>query len=167
NIEKSQGKYKQALKAYKQVQYQDPDFVCEVIIPIQQCYEKLNAKEDMLRYLDQVIKSCPHISVVLATAAQYKRFRGDREAAVFLAEHMREKPSIRGIRHLVDYHLVQAKEEVRDDLLILRCMMDKLLENKPTYRCNHCGFSTKTLHWQCPSCRQWSSIKPIHRIDGE
>lgn len=167
NIKKAQCDYAGALKAYKQVQHQDADFISEVIFRIQHCYEKLGSHSAMLNYFEYLIQVCPHISVILASAQSYKKSNGDKEAAQFLAEHMRLKPSIRGIRHLVDYHLEGAAGDVREDLTLLRSLMDKLLENKPTYRCRQCGLATKTLHWQCPSCRQWSSIKPNHRIEGE
>jgi len=41
----------------------------------------------------------------------------------------------------------------------LRPHIHRLLDDKPLYQCGHCGFEAKTLHWQCPSCRHWSTIK--------
>ena len=29
------------------------------------------------------------------------------------------------------------------------------------------GFEAKALHWQCPGCKTWSSVKPIYGIEGE
>ncbi len=29
------------------------------------------------------------------------------------------------------------------------------------YRCEACGFSSRKLFWQCPGCRDWSTVKPI------
>lgn len=167
NIKKSLGDYNHALKCFKQVQHQDSDFISEVMLHIQHCYEKLGAVSAMLNYFEYLQQVCPNISVILASAKTYQKNNGDKDAAEFLAECMREKPSIRGIRHLVDYHLEGAGDSVREDLLLLRSLMDKLLESKSTYRCRHCGLATKTLHWQCPSCREWSSIKPNHQIEGE
>ncbi len=167
NIYKSQQMYKQALKFYKQVHMQDSEFISEVIFNIQICYEKIGAKNAMVNYFEFLLQNNPNVYIILATAENYRRTMGEREATTFLAEHMRKKPSIRGIRHLVDYHLESARLEVRDDLLLLRSLMDKLMEARHTYRCGQCGLSTKTLNWQCPGCRQWSSTKPISRIDGE
>ena len=31
----------------------------------------------------------------------------------------------------------------------------------PAYRCNRCGFGARSHHWQCPSCKEWGSIKPL------
>ncbi|WP_348253780.1 hypothetical protein, partial [Salmonella enterica] len=30
-----------------------------------------------------------------------------------------------------------------------------------------CGFTAYTLYWHCPSCRPWSTIKPIRGLDGQ
>ena len=34
-------------------------------------------------------------------------------------------------------------------------------EPKARYRCEACGFSSRKLFWQCPGCRDWSTVKPI------
>ena len=51
-------------------------------------------------------------------------------------------------------------------LEVLHRLVEQLVADKPLYRCGHCGFDGKTLHWQCPSCKQWSSVKPIQGIEG-
>jgi lipopolysaccharide biosynthesis regulator YciM len=30
-----------------------------------------------------------------------------------------------------------------------------------TYNCSNCGYTAKNYIWQCPSCNQWETIKPI------
>ena len=27
------------------------------------------------------------------------------------------------------------------------------------YRCNECGFSTRSFYWQCPACHSWDSFE--------
>jgi lipopolysaccharide biosynthesis regulator YciM len=41
------------------------------------------------------------------------------------------------------------------------------MQAKPRYRCGYCGFSARTLYWQCPGCKKWGTIKPIYGIEGE
>ena len=40
-------------------------------------------------------------------------------------------------------------------------LIEKLVVNKPLYRCQACGFAGRTLQWQCPACKRWDMIKPI------
>ena len=42
-----------------------------------------------------------------------------------------------------------------------------LRERQSDYQCEHCGFVARHLHWQCPSCKHWNSIKPIQGVEGE
>ena len=53
----------------------------------------------------------------------------------------------------------------KEDLHILQNLMKKVLANKPDYQCTSCGFSGKSLHWQCPGCRQWSTMQPIYSLE--
>ncbi|MET0231831.1 MAG: lipopolysaccharide assembly protein LapB, partial [Rhodanobacteraceae bacterium] len=54
-----------------------------------------------------------------------------------------------------------------DNFLILRDLTRKLVEGQAMYRCNKCGFGAKAHHWQCPSCKSWGSVRPIHGVVGE
>ncbi|MFX1325061.1 MAG: lipopolysaccharide assembly protein LapB, partial [Promethearchaeota archaeon] len=43
--------------------------------------------------------------------------------------------------------------------------LDSYLQNKPAYHCTNCGFQSRAMQWQCPSCKQWDRVRPIHGID--
>ncbi len=40
-------------------------------------------------------------------------------------------------------------------------------QKKPSYLCKQCGFSSRLLYWQCPSCRQWAALKSIQSDNEE
>ena len=92
---------------------------------------------------------------------------GRRAAASFMGTQLKKRPSVRGLDYLIGLNLDESAGEARENLLILRDLTRKLLEGQPVYRCNHCGFGTRSLHWQCPSCKNWNSVKPIHGVAGE
>jgi hypothetical protein len=52
-------------------------------------------------------------------------------------------------------------------VVLIRELLQRLLQRKASYRCSRCGFSPRTLHWQCPSCKSWGSIKPVHGVTGD
>ena len=43
----------------------------------------------------------------------------------------------------------------------------KLALSNARYRCTNCGYSTQRFIWNCPSCKQWESIRPIQRFQFE
>ena len=80
---------------------------------------------------------------------------------------MRQRPSVRGLKELINVTLYKSSGEARENLLILQDLTRKLVEGQAMYRCNRCGFGAKAHHWQCPSCKSWGSVRPIHGVANE
>lgn len=161
------GNCKAALKAFHQVEEQDIEYLPEVLEPLRQCYEQAGAFEELKRYLAAVIDRYNGISPVLMLADLLARTEGDAAAVDFLAAQVRKRPSVRGLGRLIDLNLAAASGKAKEDLLILRDLVAQLLGSKPKYKCSHCGFAGKSLHWQCPTCKEWNTVKPIHGVEGE
>jgi lipopolysaccharide biosynthesis regulator YciM len=156
--------YKSALKSLKRIKTQNPDYLSEAIDLLASCYEAINEEEKLIKYLMQVLEEHPRIPVVLILSERIRQWKGDKIAANFVADYVRRFPSISGLHLFINLHLSNTEGRARDDLLILQGLTKKLLADKPDYQCTSCGFSGKSLHWQCPGCKQWSSIKPIHSL---
>lgn len=152
--------HSKALRYLKKISTQDSGFIAEAIPKIAYCFEKLGKNNALLAYLYELLKQCPSISVVLAIAEQIKKRESELVAANYLADFMRQQPSLRGLTYLVDFHLSRTAGIVKEDLLMLKQLMGNLMLSKPTYQCLQCGFGCKKLLWQCPSCRTWGEIKP-------
>ena len=39
--------------------------------------------------------------------------------------------------------------------------INKLVAGRSRYRCGHCGFRGQSLHWHCPGCKHWGTIKDL------
>jgi lipopolysaccharide assembly protein B len=166
-IERDSGNCKAATRAYRRVEQQDPMLISEVLESLLQCYENLNNDKEIKTYLEHTLKKYGGITSVLLYADQIRNTKGDKAAALFIVESLRQKPSIRGLSHLIEISLDFTKGTPHDNLLILQEITNKLLEDKPVYQCTQCGFNGKSMFWHCPSCKSWSSIKPIQGIEGE
>ena len=161
------GRFKQALQVFQRAVQQDSDYLTEMVAPIILCYEQLEDEEAMQDYLQLCLQKYPRTSVLLALASYRQCQQGDMAAAELIAQHLQHRPSIRGLQRLITLQLNMASEEAKKNLTILYDLVANLLKNKPIYRCGHCGFNGKVLHWLCPSCRHWGSIKPIQGVEGE
>jgi lipopolysaccharide biosynthesis regulator YciM len=160
-------RYKQAIKALKHVPEQDPEFLNEIIEPLVHCYQALDAMDDCIDYLEQALPHHPRASLIFVIGEYLSREKSVDLAIDFVSSHLSRHPSIRGLNRLIYWHLESAHGKVRDKLQMLYAITTKFLENKPIYRCGHCGFSGKLLHWHCPSCKQWGRVKPIHGLEGD
>lgn len=167
DIEHELGNCKAATRAYRRVEQQDPLMIPEVMEPLLQCYKELNNTKEIKSYLEHTLEKYDGITSVLLYAEQIRQTEGDKSAALFIVESLRRKPSIRGLSHLIEISLDFTKGTAHDNLLILQEITNKLLQDKPVYRCKQCGFKGKSMFWHCPSCKSWSSIKPIQGIEGE
>lgn len=159
--------YKAALKSLKRIKDQNPDYLSEAIELMASCYEKLGEEDKLVVYLKALLEEYPRVPVVLILAERVRKWKGDKVAATFVADYVRRYPSLRGLFLFINLYISSAEGQAREDLQILQNLMKKLLSDKPDYQCSSCGFSGKSLHWQCPSCKQWSTVLPMHGLAEE
>ena len=149
NVEIKNGRFKQAIRALKSVPEQDASFLNEIIEPMVHCYRELDAMDECIDYLEQSLPDHPRASVIFVIAEYLSREKSMDFAIDFVSSQLSHHPSIRGLNRLIYWHLESAHGKVRDQLQMLYAITSKFLENKPIYRCGHCGFSGKLLHWHC------------------
>ena len=165
-LEIKHGRYRSAIRALRQVPSQDPEFMQEIIEPIVECYEKIGELEECIDFLHHLIVEHPRTSAIFVIAEQLRAQKSIESAIDFVSSQLARYPSIRGLNKLIAWHLESAQGKVKQQLQMLYDITTKFLEKKPIYRCAHCGFSGKLLHWNCPSCKQWGRIKPINGLEG-
>jgi lipopolysaccharide biosynthesis regulator YciM len=167
SLEMKNNRFKQAIRALKNVPEQDAEFITEIIEPLVQCHRELEAMDECVDYLENTLADYPRASVIFVIGEYLRNEKGLDFAIDFVSGQLSRHPSIRGLNQLIYWHLDSAHGKVRDKLQMLYDITSKFLENKPIYRCGHCGFGGKLLHWHCPSCKQWSRMKPIHGLEGD
>ena len=91
--------------------------------------------------------------------------QGPQQAVDYLLAQLEQSPSLRGLKCLTE--LYKGNSEIASTRVsdVLLKTLDSELSARPAYSCKRCGFAAKTLHWQCPGCRSWGTIKPSHDHD--
>ncbi len=163
----SKREFERAIQFLKRVEHQDLEMVTEVIVPLSRCYRELGRLEEMRDYLERLTHLRAGTSPMLAVAQLLEEQRGLEPAKRYVVEELKIRPTLKGIERLIDYTLQGVQGEPREDLLILRETTLRLIASKASYKCGQCGFSGRSVYWQCPSCKAWSKIKPIQGIEGE
>ncbi len=166
-LAQQQGQLKTAIKTYKRVAEQDPDFISEIIEPLMQCYINQGKAEQGITYLQQLQQRYPHSSIALTLAAHIKQTQGLPAATDFITQQLQHMPSIRGLHQLISWDLLSAHGKIQDKFQTLKDLSQRLLANKPNYQCTTCGFAGKTLHWHCPGCKQWNTVKPLQGLESD
>ncbi len=161
DIELAAGDGKSALRAAQRVEQQDPAFISEALPLIKRCYQNSGRLADFNRYLQRLLAEHSCIAVVLELVELVRDDKGDEAAEEFVTNFLRHTPSVFGIERLIELNLERVNAEVKDKLLVLKQVTGDILKNKAIYQCHHCGFNGRTLHWQCPGCKGWNTVKPV------
>ncbi len=162
------GDFEAAAHAFEQVVEQDVEFASEILPSALQCYEKLEQGKRAREFLFALSERYDGISPALALVKMIAREQGDNAASSYLAEQLRSRPSVRGLLALIDLRIkLAAADSERENLSLLKELVRRWMEGRAAYRCTRCGFGARAHHWQCPSCKTWGSVKPIHGVAGD
>ncbi|MEX0731952.1 MAG: lipopolysaccharide assembly protein LapB [Aquisalimonadaceae bacterium] len=167
NVERAVGHHRQAIKAYQRITEQDIEYLPEVLPAMQACYEALERPQEFIEFLESVQHRYEGVSVMLLLADLIRQRDGEAAAADYLTQQLRRRPSVRGLDQLIELNLAIRDGSPDSEMQVLRDLFSELLRDKPAYTCRQCGFSARTLHWHCPSCRSWAMIRPIQGVQGE
>lgn len=167
DLSNAAGDHEAAVAHLRKIEHQDIDFLPEAIPRLVESYRELDRIEELSAYLSQLSELHSGITPVLVLAELTAERSGLDEARNHIVAELKTRPTIRGIDRLIEYSLVSAQGESKQNLELLKETTTRLIEDKLNYKCGNCGFTGRVLHWQCPSCKSWNTVKPIHGIEGE
>jgi len=168
-IQRESGQWAEAIAAYQAAARRDIDYLPEFISDAVHCFQQADRHDELKDWLESLMQQYPGISPVLALAEIIQKEQGQAAAAAFIAEALQERDSVRGLEALIrlSKHAGSGAGEASQHLDVLHHLVKKLLAKKARHQCRHCGFAARSLHWQCPSCKSWGSVKPIYGIEHE
>ncbi len=155
------GDHAAALAAFRAVEEQERGYFPEVIGLLEQCFTALDQRDQWLDYLHAVQGRDHSGRVTAALAELLEEQRGEAAALAFLEAELREYPTVLGLRCFIDLKRRYNQGASGADLDVLARISRHLLDEAARYRCLDCGFVGRSLHWCCPGCKTWNSIKPI------
>lgn len=149
-----------AVRHYERIARQCPAFLSEVLPFLLPVYAKLEDRARARAFLSEMLERHAGIASLLALLDMLESEEGDAAARALLARYLPDFPSPRAQAALLHRTLVRGRAADPEMLALLAACSRDLLARAPAYRCKYCGFSAKTHHWQCPSCRNWDSVMP-------
>jgi lipopolysaccharide biosynthesis regulator YciM len=159
-IELDAGNDAAAIRAFERVARIDADYLPEILPQLLPCYERVGDSPGARNFLAEMTEHYRGVAPVLALTQMVEAEEGVSSARAYLAQQLKDRPSVRGEAALIDLTLADGGDPVAT-LEDLKHITDQLLVRNPSYRCNRCGFGARAHHWQCPSCKEWGSIKPL------
>lgn len=167
-IHMAKGEYAKAMGHLQRVIEQDKELVSETLAMLETCYQQLNQHQAWAEYLQRCVEENTGAAAELYLSDVIERDEGGEVAQLYINRQLQRHPTMRVFHRLMDYHLHEAEDgRAKESLMVLRDMVGEQIRTKPRYRCHKCGFTAHALYWHCPSCRAWSSVKPIRGLDGQ
>lgn len=159
-IELEAGNDLAAIRAFERAARHDTDFLPELLPSLLAAYERVGDGPGARAFLTEMSEHYRGVAPVLALTRLVEADEGVPAARSYLAQQLKDRPSVRGEAALIDLALAEGSDHATT-LQELRHITDQLLVRNPSYRCNRCGFGARSHHWQCPSCKEWGTIKPL------
>lgn len=159
-IEVEAGNDRAAIRAFERAARHDPDYLPELLPPLLASYARAADSTGARAFLAEMAEHYRGISPVLALTRLVEAEQGTGPARTYLAQQLKDRPSVRGEAALIDLTLAESADPLAT-LHDLKHITDQLLVRNPSYRCSRCGFGARSHHWQCPSCKEWGTVKPL------
>jgi lipopolysaccharide biosynthesis regulator YciM len=157
----AEGDYPAAIAAFQAVEGKASYYLAEVIHPLSECYVALGQPHQLIAYLRN-IQGCDQTGRVTdALAKLLVQQEGEAVALQFLEAELRRYPTLLGLRRYVELKLARSEGISHVDLEALYQISKRMLSSIAFYQCENCGFICKSLHWCCPGCTNWGSVKPL------
>jgi len=149
-----------AIRAFERAARHDPEYLPEILPTLLAAYDQAGERSGARAFLAEMTEHYRGIAPVLALAQMLEAEEGVGASRRYLAQQLKDRPSVRGEAALIELSLAD-NADATATLHDLKHITDQLLVRNPSYRCSRCGFGARSHHWQCPSCKEWGTVKPL------
>ncbi|MFL0809500.1 MAG: hypothetical protein K6L76_03725 [Agarilytica sp.] len=135
---------------------QDDTLASEVIDELEKLCDNPALLADFIRSM------CRYLNKTQNAYALATLFRVSSAEEGFALALERIKPYLPQYPHLAPALAMVKSIEALDSKILadsLRPPLESLLKTNKSYECQRCGFRGSEIHWLCPSCKVWESVK--------
>ncbi len=153
---------KTALRLFHRVLDEHTYLITEALPKLVEIHEREGTLGELERALESMLKKNPEVRTDVAYTAIVNNFGGIGIVDECVEEYMLNEQTL---AEFIDFNQLQNGGEDRAAALNkIRLALSKLAQSTPRYQCLVCGFSSRNLLWQCPSCKDWETQRPAGRV---
>lgn len=165
HIDMSEQHYKDVCRQLRKACELDHGLIVPSLDLFEQACRELGQQAQYLTFLREALESSCDVTLIDRLALELERKDGVDAAIEFRLGELEARPSLGSCVTLLEALQAQHRTLQQHQLQPVLTLARSLLERQSQFRCSHCGFGSSTLMWQCPSCRQWSVMKPTEPLD--
>ncbi len=149
--------FKKALNSLRRIEQQNIHYLPEALPQLLQCYQHTNNLAAFNSWLTSILSKYPNMtSVRLMLTHVIQLQNGSQAAQDYLYKELHKHPSVEGL-----HSLISLGEQSNPILVpLIKNITQTLVQRGDLYSCPHCGFAGKSMHWQCPGCKKWATVRP-------
>ncbi|MGU9957473.1 MAG: lipopolysaccharide assembly protein LapB [Arenicellales bacterium WSBS_2016_MAG_OTU3] len=158
------GDHEGAIIVWCRVEDIDPDYLGEVVELIANSYKALGKLLEYQDFLQQRVDTCKNAKVMNALMEVVYGDKDDAAVEKIILNRVRSQPSVQGLYKLIQVRRKRSDSAMDADLGLLEKIIGSLIKKDSDYECRQCGFAARSLHWQCPGCKHWNTIRPCKNL---
>ena len=166
-IRQQQGSPKRAIEVLQRVVTAQPRLLLVALPLLRRLYDQCGELAGLHQFLRGHLDHHRSSAATLSVSRDLERLESPEAATSFLERMLERQPSLRGLSRLIELQCTCGQLNPSPVLTALCEQIDQVLASRAVYCCEHCGFSGRTLHWQCLSCKQWGCVVPVVGVLGE
>ncbi len=150
--------HEQAIQYWRRIESQSAEhlpLVAEKFLASYQSLGKIEEGLNLLRYYLNKYSSLPLLNVVFQSTLSN---HGVEAAYVLVRDELRRHPTLHGLDKLLEAELLKAPLERRQDIQLIKGLVQDHARRLALYHCANCGFKAKQFYWQCPACGLWDTF---------
>jgi len=153
---------KTALRLFHRVLDEHTYLITEALPELVGIHEQEGTIPKLERALESMLKKNPEVRTDVAYTAIVNNIGSIGIIDECVEEYMLNEETL---AEFIDLnHLRDGGEDRAAALTKIRSALSKLAQTTPRYQCKECGFSSRKLLWQCPSCKDWETQRPAARV---
>ena len=157
-MEMTAGDPETAALLFQRVAQQGPRYLPAMLPGLLECW-RLLGRESITAELRALFAQHPSPPLMLRLCDAIEAELGVEAARAFLVDYLGRRADLSGAERLLALRREDRPASAED-----RVLLDVVAHQhaaQPAYQCEHCGFEARELHWQCPSCKRWGTIKAV------
>lgn len=152
------GDHSKAVHTWKRLLIVAPESVGLVIVHMRESFKMIDDHKAYIRFLKQAVEASDDPNILTALLEALK-FDHEQSAGQFLIKHLKEKPSLVGLKQILLNWQDVPSQISHDELLYIVETMTTLIQAENRFQCTKCGYTANEFDWSCPSCQSWGNFQ--------